>query len=91
MRSSVAMKRAQIAELKAHLSKYLAQVRTGDTVIVCDRNTPIARIVPYAESEDRFVIDEPTQPATILRSIRGVRPKRTVDVVALLRESRDQR
>jgi prevent-host-death family protein len=46
------MQRVQIAELKAHLSRYLAQVRTGDTVIVCDRHTPIAR-VPYAERSSR--------------------------------------
>jgi prevent-host-death family protein len=75
------MQRAQIAELKAHLSKYLAQVRTGDTVIVCDRRTPIARIVPYAETDDGFLV----------HAIRGVKTKRAVDVVALLRDGRDQR
>ena len=85
------MKRARIAELKANLSKYLAQVRTGDTVIVCDRNTPIARLVPYAEADDGFVVHRPTRPAAVLRMIRGVKLKRAVDVVRLLRDSRDQR
>jgi prevent-host-death family protein len=85
------MKRAQIAELKAHLSKYLAQVRTGDTVIVCDRNTPIARLVPYQEADARFVVHEPTRPAAALRTLRGVKPRRAVDVVALLRDGREQR
>ena len=79
------MQRAQIAELKAHLSKYLAQVRTGDTVIVCDRHTPIARLVPYAETDDGFVVHAPTRPAKALRAIRGIKIKRAVDVVALLR------
>lgn len=85
------MKRTQIAELKAHLSKYLAQVRAGDTVIVCDRRTPIARLVPYAETDDGFVLHEPVRPAKTLRTIRGVKTRRSVDVVALLRDGRDQR
>ena len=85
------MRRVQIAELKAHLSKYLAQVRTGDTVIVCDRHTPIARLVPYAETDDGFVVHPPTRPAKTLRTIRGLKTKRAVNVVALLRSGRDQR
>lgn len=89
--SHVVMQRAQIAELKAHLSKYLAQVRTGDTVIVCDRRTPIARLVPYAETDDGFLVHAPTRPVKALRTIRGVKTKRAVDVVALLRHGRDQR
>lgn len=35
-----------IADLKARLSEYLAKVRAGDEVVVTDRGTPIARIVP---------------------------------------------
>ena len=85
------MQRAQIAELKAHLSKYLAQVRTGDTVIVCDRHTPIARLVPYTETDDGFVVLAPTRPTKTLRAIRGIKIKGAVDVVALLRDGRDQR
>lgn len=37
-----------IAELKARLSEHLRAVRNGGTVTVLDRDTPIARIVPYA-------------------------------------------
>jgi len=37
-----------IADLKARLSEYLAKVRAGDEVVVTDRGTPIARIVPLA-------------------------------------------
>jgi len=85
------MKRAQIAELKTHLSKYLAQVRAGETVVVCDRKTPIARLVPYGEADDRFLVHEPTRPAAAIRAVRGVKPKKAVNVVALLRDSRDQR
>jgi len=37
-----------IAELKARLSEHLRSVRNGGTLTVLDRDTPIARIVPYA-------------------------------------------
>jgi len=50
------MKRAKLAELKAHLSDYLASVRAGETILVRDRNIPVARIVPYDERDDGFVV-----------------------------------
>ncbi len=40
------MKNARISELRDSLSEYLARVRKGETVIVYDRDTPIARIEP---------------------------------------------
>jgi prevent-host-death family protein len=40
------MIKARIAELKNHLSRYLEHVRGGGTVLVLDRNLPVARIVP---------------------------------------------
>jgi prevent-host-death family protein len=43
------MRTARVAELKARLSEYLRVVRGGQTVTVLDRQTPIARIVPYVD------------------------------------------
>jgi antitoxin (DNA-binding transcriptional repressor) of toxin-antitoxin stability system len=40
------MKKAKIAELKNRLSHYLQFVRKGHSVLVYDRDTPIARIEP---------------------------------------------
>jgi prevent-host-death family protein len=40
-----------IAELKNHLSSFLNRVRRGEEVIIKDRNTPIARIVPLDETD----------------------------------------
>ena len=40
------MKKAKIAELRNGLSRYLDHVRAGGSVIVYDRDTPIAEIVP---------------------------------------------
>lgn len=45
------MKNARISELRDGLSDYLARVRKGETVIVYDRDTPIARIEPIAPSD----------------------------------------
>ena len=41
------MKSANIAELKAHLSEFLALVEKGEEVEIRRRNVPVARIVPH--------------------------------------------
>src|SRR5256885_1383230 len=45
------MTRANVAELKARLSGYLRMVRRGESVLVCERNRPVARIVPVGDEE----------------------------------------
>jgi antitoxin (DNA-binding transcriptional repressor) of toxin-antitoxin stability system len=40
------MKKAKIAELKNSLSRYLEHVRGGGTVMVFDRDQPVALLVP---------------------------------------------
>lgn len=40
------MKSATVSKLKATLSKYLAQVKAGEEIIVMERGNPIAKIVP---------------------------------------------
>ena len=47
------MKKAKIAELRNGLSRYLDHVRAGGTVLVYDRDTAIAEIVPIARSKAR--------------------------------------
>ncbi len=85
------MKRAMVSELKAKLSAYLSAVRKGETVVVCDRKTPVARLIPYAQDTDELGIEEPaiTDPALVWP--KPVRLRKKVDVVKLLREDRDQR
>lgn len=41
------MRTANIGTLKNQLSAYLKHVRNGEEVIVCDRNVPVARILPF--------------------------------------------
>ncbi len=40
------MKRARIAELKDHLSRYVAYVKQGGQVLVLERDRPVAKLVP---------------------------------------------
>lgn len=46
------MKTANIAELKNHLSVYLAEVKRGGQVLVSERNVPFAKIVPLNYTDD---------------------------------------
>jgi len=39
------MKMIGVAELKSRLSEYLAQVKSGEEILITDRGTPIAKIV----------------------------------------------
>lgn len=45
------MRTVNISDLKAQLSSHIQFVREGEEVLVCDRNKPVARIVPV-ELED---------------------------------------
>ncbi len=40
------MMQAKISELKNSLSSYLRKVKSGESILVLDRNTPVARLVP---------------------------------------------
>jgi prevent-host-death family protein len=85
------MTSAKVSELKAKLSAYLSEVRRGSTVIVYDRNTPIARIVPFLDEPDDLVIVDSTMPASNLKKLKGIRPRKRIDLDRLLRESRGNR
>jgi antitoxin (DNA-binding transcriptional repressor) of toxin-antitoxin stability system len=54
------MKRVGTADLKARLSAHLRAVREGETLVVLDRQHPIARIVPFDDTDGGLVI----RPAT---------------------------
>ncbi len=54
------MRKVNISDLKARLSAHIQLVRDGEEVLVCDRNTPVARIVPcrltdHSEQQQRLV------------------------------------
>ena len=77
----------RIADLKARLSEHLRSVRNGTTLTVLDRDTPVARIVPYAQ-----------QPLEIRKAKRRARelklppkPAKRTDSAAILIEDRRRR
>lgn len=39
---------AKVAELKKRLSKYLALVKSGEEIVIRDRNLPVAKLVPFS-------------------------------------------
>jgi len=45
------MRIVNISELKARLSAHIQLVRDGEEVLVCDRNKPVARIVPCSAND----------------------------------------
>ncbi|MGH7149772.1 MAG: type II toxin-antitoxin system Phd/YefM family antitoxin [Planctomycetota bacterium] len=53
------MKTVGVAELKSRLSEYLRRVRRGQTIVVVDRRTPIARLVPYESGREGLRIRPP--------------------------------
>lgn len=85
------MKTANVSELKAKLSAYLAEVRRGGTVVVYDRSTPIARLVPFQEEPEDLVLIEPSGPAADVKRIKPVRLKKRIDLDKILREMRGDR
>jgi prevent-host-death family protein len=69
----------RIAELKSKLSEYLRSVQRGNEVVIKDRETPIARLIPYQERPQRLTI----RPATgslkdldqmVFRRPKGLKP-----------------
>jgi prevent-host-death family protein len=85
------MKSTNVSELKAKLSAFLAEVRRGGTVIVYDRSTPIARLVPFQEEPDDLALIEPSGTPVDVKRLKPVRLKKRIDLDQILREMRGDR
>jgi prevent-host-death family protein len=81
------MTKVRIAELKARLSEYLRRVRRGHTITVLDRETPVARVVPYAEHE-QLTVREPLGRRRLHEIPLPPPLELEIDIVELLREER---
>ena len=85
----------QIAQLKSRLSEYLREVRAGHPIVVMDRRTPIAHILPYDEATPGLVIREPKDGAPLFRDIPMPPPidlrGRGIDLMKILEEEREDR
>lgn len=80
-------KGVRIADLKARLSEHLRTVRRGTSLVVMDRDTPVARIVPYA-AQALEVRQASRRPRDLARPSRTARP---LDSLAALLEDRGRR
>jgi prevent-host-death family protein len=97
------MKTTGIAQLKAHLSHYLEQVKGGHEIVITERGLPVAKLVPLAGEESRRSRRERLARAGLLQPRRGrmraslLKPPRGPMAVgrgvlaALLAERRDAR
>lgn len=66
------MKTATITEAKNRLSALIDRVRTGETIVITDRGTPVARLEPIAAHPDPEGRLARLERAGIIR--RGVAP-----------------
>lgn len=83
------MKSVGIAELKARLSEYVRGVRSGASWTVMDRDTPVARLVPYSPSGEPLQTRPRARRSRSLQEVPLPPPlKSSVDAVDILLEER---
>ncbi len=85
----IVMNTVRIADLKSRLSEYLRKVRRGGSLTVLDRDTPIARIVPYEGDSASLKVRSPLPDAPKLQRVPLPPPLRLQrDIVKFLMEER---
>jgi prevent-host-death family protein len=60
-----------IAQLKARLSEYIRQVKSGHEVVITDRGAAVARLVPLDPSERRATRRDRLARSGVIKSGRG--------------------
>lgn len=86
---NMTMTTVRIAELKARLSEHLRKVRAGRSLTILDRDTPIARIVPWDGSSSSLKTRPPLSGAPLLHKVKLPAPLPIRgDIVELLLEER---
>jgi antitoxin (DNA-binding transcriptional repressor) of toxin-antitoxin stability system len=96
------MEKATVSKLKDNLSAYLRKVRAGHSVVIYDRDVPIARLERIESSgkgADRLALlraqgltrppARPLSPARLRASLTNALP-RNARVLDALREERDE-
>jgi antitoxin (DNA-binding transcriptional repressor) of toxin-antitoxin stability system len=93
------MEKATISQIKNHFSAYLQKVRAGESVLILDRNQPVARLERLAReapAEDRLtrlerdgLIRRARQPMP-MEFLRSPAPTAKQSVLAALLEERQE-
>jgi prevent-host-death family protein len=73
------MRSVNVAELKNKLSKYLTFARSGEEVVIRDRNLPVAKLVPFSAE------DAEEQELALVAAGKLRLPKVRLDVKKLLK------
>jgi prevent-host-death family protein len=86
----------KVAELKAGLSRYLRAAQQGAEIVIKDRDTPIARLLPYKKKDEpkrRLETRPPTRPLSDLDNLPLFAPAGVTveDVDRALQEERRER
>jgi len=97
------MKRTSITEAKNNLSALIDRVRRGETVLICDRNRPVARMepvgpgvavgadAPWLAGLVRAGLVAPAGKPLSMRSVpKPVKPVHPVSIVAALHADREE-
>ena len=97
------MHRTSITEAKNNLSALIDRVRRGESVLICDRNRPVARLQPIGAGTDigtdapwlqGLIRDGLLAPAARRLSPRSlprpVKPAKATSIVAALQADRDE-
>jgi prevent-host-death family protein len=88
----IVMTAVNIADLKARLSQHLRNVRRGRTIVVLDRLTPVARIIPAEPEGIDVMVTPPAEDAPSLARVRLPKAVRSApDAVAVLLRDRRRR
>jgi prevent-host-death family protein len=66
-------KEVRIASLKAHLSAYVRAAQKGEEILIKDRETPVARLVPVSDSPPPLQITRAKRPGTGTHQMRSVK------------------
>lgn len=80
------------SEFKAKMAAHLRQVKKGHELVLLDRDTPIAKVIPLQNNKEKLKIIPP-QEKTGLKNIKipKLKKKPTIDVVKMLQEDRQDK
>jgi prevent-host-death family protein len=93
------VQQATISQLKNRLSAYLKKVRAGETILILDRDQPIAKIEPIRSEDDpdgriAFLASQgilkPASKPIPLGLLKSIKPIRGSGVLQALLEERRQ-
>lgn len=94
------MKTTSVSYAKAHLSALLRRVRAGQEIVITDRGTPVARLVPARGAEPgsslagliaKGLVAPPRAPLTA-RAVRELpRPPKAPDGISVLQSLLEER